>query len=64
MGVNMKKENNPPLDLLIRDSQESPKEYRVCAICLCDVERVKYDEHMQQAHGYKTIHLTVRLPNE
>jgi hypothetical protein len=31
------------------------KDPRICAICLRDIERDLYDEHMQQAHGGKPL---------
>lgn len=27
---------------------------RVCAVCLCDVDRATYDDHMQ-SHGYEVL---------
>jgi hypothetical protein len=32
--------------------------HRICAICLDDIERDKYDEHMQKDHRYETINIT------
>jgi len=39
-------------------SQHEPKKYRICSNCLCDIERENYEEHMQLAHGYTTLHIT------
>ena len=30
---------------------------RVCAMCLQPIVRADYDTHMQDAHGFETIHL-------
>lgn len=30
---------------------------RICAICLKEVDRIKYDDHMLHVHGYETISL-------
>jgi len=32
------------------------KENRVCALCLCEVKRSTYNEHMQ-SHGYETLEI-------
>jgi len=34
-----------------------PSKNRICAICLAEIERVRYNEHMQNVHGYTTIEL-------
>lgn len=31
------------------------KNPRICAICLDDIEREEYDDHMREIHGYELL---------
>jgi hypothetical protein len=49
----MKPEDKKDLSQFLR-AHETPPKYRVCAHCLEEVEREKYNQHMRE-HGYETL---------
>lgn len=42
------------LQEITKDWTNAP-DTRVCAICLCEVKRKDYDEHITNVHGYTII---------
>jgi hypothetical protein len=37
-------------------SLAEPDKWRICSMCLCEVDRSKYTEHMQ-SHGYEVMNV-------
>jgi hypothetical protein len=50
------------LEELTKDWKNAP-DTRVCAICLCEVNRDKYDQHMGK-HGYTILNVEYKKTND
>lgn len=46
------------LDELLDACPEPEAGERTCAVCLQPIDRDKYEQHMQMAHGYETLNIT------
>lgn len=38
-------------------TQPTGPEWRTCAVCLCSIRRVDYNDHMANYHGYEVLNI-------